>query len=177
MFDLHCVDYRLNQMELYESDIMVAPVFFEEQPLCGLADLFDFRMAGFISNQLVEKVYQPERLRTLMIASEGKFACEKMLIVGAGIKGEFDQSFLEAWLIATRQNIEKLQAKKILLEMPGIRLDGFSGINGPDILFSILSKLSSLEQLVIVDKTTSHHNYEIAYENLRRKIRAEMKMQ
>lgn len=101
MMQLHLLD---NPVDRFEGEVVAAPFFADERPLCGPAALLDWRLGGRLTEQLLQGKVTGSAGEHLLVRSNGKIAADWALFVGGGSRtaaGESDYRKLMRHLLAT----------------------------------------------------------------------------
>ncbi len=88
----------LGDIRFLQTDLVLAGVYRDERPPQGLAGLVDWYLFGQLTDLLLTDAFAGEEGRFALIATQGKIAAPKFMVVGLGERGAMSPDRLrELW--------------------------------------------------------------------------------
>jgi len=116
---IHFVPPDLRRLSDLRVDALVLPVWSDERPLRGTLSLVDWRLAGQLS-RLVQAGHLSGAVdETVLVATGGKFPFSRVFALGAGPRGDFDDSALTHWYGRAFETLGKAEVHASAWGLPG----------------------------------------------------------
>ena len=138
--ELRFVAPDLRQLDALESEVLACAVFEDVRPACGVAGLCDFRLAGTISRLLRSGYLTGERGEVMLLPGRPKLGFEKLLLLGAGPRHDFDEVVLAELLRLLLTTIDDLCARIAVVELPGRPHDLVAADRATDALLELAGR-------------------------------------
>jgi hypothetical protein len=118
------VDFRfvapdLRALDDHPAEVIACCVWSDERPLRGLAGLLDWRLAGRVSRLAKEHFLKGEAGEVVCMQGKPRLPFDKVLLVGAGARGDFDAAACRRATGALLHALEGLHVKRAVVELPG----------------------------------------------------------
>ncbi len=114
---------ELRALDASRAELLVVGVWEDVRPFTGTSGLVDYRLHGALS-RLAEEGFLTGKLgETLLVAGRPRTPFDKVLVLGAGRRRDFDKTRFDAVLGALLRALDDLRAKRVFIELPG-RHDG-----------------------------------------------------
>lgn len=161
----------LNHLDQLETEVLVVSIFADQRPLQGLAGLVDWRLCGRLSDWILEKRISGDEGEKLMLPGRPKLKADRVLAVGLGPEGRFDESRFRAFSRAVVQTLDEAHLSSVAISLPPIelapekRLRLFLDAVGDDALF---------DELIVFEPASAHRGLNEIVERERRRARAKM---
>ena len=156
-FTYRFIPVRARDLDSVEGDLLVVPVFEDERPPGGLADLVDWRMDGLLSRmrlaadngdtdnphyrELVLAPFAAGEDDKLLFPAGSKLPYLKVVIMGLGIRKKYDGARYRAVVKGIAQSAVSLNAKSLTLQLPGWQAAGLPARRACDVFVSELLNL------------------------------------
>jgi hypothetical protein len=101
-----------------EADLLVAPLWAGERPPRGLAGRADWHLCGFISRLMLDHRLRGDAGETILIASQGRIAAPRLLLLGCGPRAPFDADAGAAHAARAAAIAGDLRLSSVALAMP-----------------------------------------------------------
>ncbi len=121
--ELRFVTPELSRLDELDSEVLACSVWSDARPAHGLAGLCDWRLAGRVSDLLRRGHVTGELGEVVMLPGKPRLTFDKLLLVGAGPRGGFDEESFRRVVLSMLATMEGLSARASVVELPG-RHDG-----------------------------------------------------
>lgn len=117
--DLRFATPSLRRLDLFGTEILVAPLASDERPPHGLAGMVDWRLAGRVS-RLLESGFATGTLgEVLLVPGKPKLPFDKVVLFGIGPLADFDESVYRGVVERILVTLEGLRSRTAVVELPG----------------------------------------------------------
>lgn len=111
--DLHALD------EL-ECETLVTHHFVEDRPLQGLAGFVDWRMNGWLSQQIVKGIASGRVRETILTPGGRHLGVKRVLLVGLGTRNEFSPDHFRGVCLSTLRTLIRIPSRRFAVDLPGL---------------------------------------------------------
>jgi hypothetical protein len=134
--DLRFVTPTLANLDDLDVEVLCCTIWSDARPSHGVAGLCDFRLAGRIS-ELERRGHAKGTLgERVLIPGRPRLTFDKVIVFGAGDRGQFDDDVFRRVVIGMLDVMEGLSSRAAVVELPG-RSDGLiSAERAADILLA-----------------------------------------
>lgn len=101
-----------------EADLLIAPLWAGERPPRGLAGRADWHLCGFISRLVLQGRLHGDAGETTLIASQGRLAAPRLLLMGCGTRTPFSAEVGAAHAARAAGIAGGLKVSSVALAMP-----------------------------------------------------------
>lgn len=126
--DLRFVSPQLRRLDECRSEVLACALVEDERPPRGVAGLADWRLGGRVSHLLASGFLSGAAGEQALVPCRPKLPFDKLLLIGVGPRGGFDERACERALRTLLGTLSDLRARSAVVELPGRH---FSGITGP----------------------------------------------
>lgn len=149
---------RMRDLDGSEGSLLVAGVFKDDRPPQGLAELVDWRTDGLVSRiravtenpgldnphyeGLVVGPFSAEEEEKLLFPSNGRLSFFQVLIVGLGLKSQYDSHRYRSVVKRILETAASLKAEQMTLQLPGWQIAGLPGRRAADVFATELFNMS-----------------------------------
>jgi hypothetical protein len=117
--ELRFVPPELHALDQHPAEVIACGVWSDERPMRGLAGLLDWRLAGRVSKLAREKFVSGDAGEILCMQGKPRIPFDKVLLVGAGPRGAFDEAAYRKAVGTLLRTLEGLHVKRAVVELPG----------------------------------------------------------
>jgi hypothetical protein len=126
--DLHALDDS-------NVEVVACAIWRDERPMRGLAGLLDWRLAGRVSRLLRERFMKGELGEVLCLPGRPRLVFDKVVVIGAGERGAFDEAAFRTATGALLRTLEGLKVERAVVELPGRAGDRVAPERAAELLF------------------------------------------
>jgi hypothetical protein len=135
-FDLVLPD--LATVEKCRPDVLVVDVIPGQRPLSGLLEQVDWRMCGLVSRFLQRGLITGEVGERVLVPPARHVSCSFLLLVGAGPASGPSSLACNRALGAILEGVEMLEARRVVMTLPGRLAGGVSAFVAAQLLLARL---------------------------------------
>jgi hypothetical protein len=132
--ELHFISAALGELDSLESEVLACSLWQDVRPMGGVAGLCDWRLAGRISSLLRGGFLRGSRGEVMMIPGRPRMSFDKILLFGAGPRGDFDEERYREIMRHMMRTIEDLCSRLAVVELPGRQDDLIPAERAADML-------------------------------------------
>lgn len=156
-----------------ETEVLCLPLFSDERPLRGAIGLIDWRLCGRLSELLVNGTLVGSVGEALLMPPpERRLSAERLLIIGAGPRADFD---CRAHLRRTIARVLALRVRTAAFALPHASVPWLAPEDAIDLLLEACADKSEVfDEVVVVDTPSAQRAMEPRIEYARRRALAEM---
>jgi hypothetical protein len=119
MMELHCTGRTLRALDGTHGEVLVLGFYRDVRPFRGLLGQVDFRMLGRISKLAAKSFILGDLGETLLVPGRPRIPYDKILCVGLGASGAFDEQAFIGALRSIRSALQGLRVRRCTIELPG----------------------------------------------------------
>ncbi len=138
--ELQFVSPQLGKLDALESEVLACCVWKDVRPCDGVAGLCDWRLAGMISTLQRTGFLSGEHGEVLLIPGRPRLSFEKVLLFGAGDRGDFDDERFRLVMRHMLDTISKLCSRIAVVQLPGRQSDMISAERATDMLLEATAR-------------------------------------
>jgi hypothetical protein len=172
MIDLRFVAPDLRRLDETDAEIVACGVFQDERPFRGLAGLLDFRLGGKLSRLAKQGFVVGALDEAVLLPVRPRLPADKLLVLGLGPRGVFDQDTFRRVLARTLDALAGLSVKRAVVELPGRGAPALDAGTSASILFETLGE-DHRDALTFVEPERERAVYEQRDADTRRAARRE----
>jgi Cytosol aminopeptidase family, N-terminal domain len=117
--DLRFLPPELRHLDEANVELCACTVWDDERPVRGFAGLLDWRLGGRLSALLKTGFFHGDLGEVLLLPGKPHVPFEKVLVVGLGARGAFDDAAFRRSLLRMAGALEGLRVRRAVLELPG----------------------------------------------------------
>jgi hypothetical protein len=117
--DIRFLAPDLRHLDEANVEAAVGSFWQDERPMRGLAGLLDWRLAGRLSTLLASGWVRGEPGEVLLVPGKPHVPFEKILLVGLGARGSFDEDAFRSGVQRMAAALEGLRVRRAVVELPG----------------------------------------------------------
>ena len=117
--DLRFVAPDLRKLDAVRGDALGVGIFSDSRPLRGAAGLVDWRLGGFLSQQLTSGRLTGARGELSLVPTGGRLSIEKVFLVGLGAQSGFDGATFEEATRALVEAMTRALVRVAFVALPG----------------------------------------------------------
>ena len=117
--DIRFLAPDLRQLDEASVEVAVASFWQDERPMRGFAGLLDWRLAGRLSALLASGFVRGEPGEVLLVPGKPHLPFEKVLLVGLGLRADFDEATFRLSVTRMASALEGLRVRRAVVELPG----------------------------------------------------------
>jgi hypothetical protein len=117
--DLRFLPPEPRRFEEATVELCACSIWSDERPARGFAGLIDWQLGGRLSALLKAGFVRGERGEALLVPGKPHVPFEKVLVVGLGRRGAFDDDAFRDAIVHVARALEKLRVRRAVLELPG----------------------------------------------------------
>ncbi len=117
--DIRFLPPDLRQLDEASVEVAVGSFWQDERPMRGFAGLLDWRLAGRLSALLTSGFVRGEAGEVLLVPGKPHLPFEKVLLVGLGLRAEFDEDAFRRGTTRMASTLEGLRVRRAVVELPG----------------------------------------------------------
>jgi hypothetical protein len=121
--ELRFVPPELARLDEIDSEVLACSVWSDARPSHGLAGLCDWRLGGHLSDLQRRGLVTGILGEVVLLPGKPRLTFDKILVFGAGPRGDFDEETFHAVVRRMLAALEGLSARVSVVELPG-RHDG-----------------------------------------------------
>lgn len=170
--DLHFLSPDLRRLDEAPTEILLACLFEDERPVQGVAGLVNWRLAGRL-DRLLEGGFLTGKLGEVMMIPGGpRLRADKVLLVGLGPLGTFDERVFDEASEKIFETLRGLAVRSALVELPGRHVDAISPESAADRFFELASaEHYRFDAFVLLERPAAHKRITQHMVEERRRIR------
>ena len=119
MFEPSFVEPNLHRLDEQTAELLIVCVWEDVRPLRGPAGLVDFRCGNPISRAIAQGFFGGALGETLMMPGAPRLPFDKIVALGLGSRGVFDEPRFRASVQRLRSVVSDLRARRAVAELPG----------------------------------------------------------
>jgi hypothetical protein len=171
--ELRYVPLTLRAIDGLRSELAVLPFFEDERPLRAAAGLCDWRLCGRLSRLLEAGRVRGAPGECTLVPAGPRLPFERLLLVGVGPRGRFDDKAFELACERVAQALVGLRTRNVAVSIPG-RSAGLLPAEdaGRRFLSSVAAALDELDELAVMDEPDALRALAPGAEAERRRLRA-----
>jgi Cytosol aminopeptidase family, N-terminal domain len=170
--DLRFLPAEPRRLDEANVELCACSIWSDERPMRGLAGLLDWRLGGRLTALLRSGFLRGDAGETLLIPGKPHVPFEKVLVVGLGARGAFDEAaFLQAILHLARA-LEGLRVRRAVLELPGRASDAIDPERAITVTLESLGASAEHDLWWLIDTASAQHRIEQRAADERRRVRA-----
>lgn len=169
--ELRFVSPSLTTLDGLKTELLCLTVFSDERPLRGVAGLVDWRLCGRLSTLLVDaRVTGEFDDALLMPPPERRLAAERILCLGAGLRGSVDAVRLRTYLRTLIARVLQLRVRTLALELSHATGATIAPEQAIDVLLEESRPLADrIDELVLLEAGEAQKRMEPRIERMRRR--------
>ncbi|MCC6216367.1 MAG: leucyl aminopeptidase [Polyangiaceae bacterium] len=135
--DLRFVSPQLRRLDECRSELLACALAEDERPPRGVAGLVDWRLGGRLSRLLASGFVSGAAGEQLLVPCRPKLPFDKVLLVGVGPRGSFDERACERALGQLLATLSGLRTRSAVVELPGRHFDGVGAPRAAELLLGL----------------------------------------
>jgi len=114
------VGLETRPLERVPARLALAGVFVDDRPLRGAAGRADWRLCGLLSELLVAESMTGSVGEVTLVGTSGRLASEALLVVGLGLRRDFDAAAYERAVRTVFERVAGLAAETVVVGSLGV---------------------------------------------------------
>lgn len=119
MSEARFVQPDLRALDATPVEVIACSAWQDERPFRGALGLLDWRLAGKLSALARSGFLRGDAGEVMLVPGRPKLPFEKVIVLGLGPRGSFDEAVARAAIDRLRLTLEGLKVKRALVEVPG----------------------------------------------------------
>ena len=171
------MDYRfvapdLRRWDTLKTEAVALGLFEDDRPPRGALGLLDWRLCGYLSEQLAAGRVDGSRGERWLVPCRGRLPVDKLFIFGLGQREDFDVATYRAVLSDVLQTLTRARVRTALVALPG-RANGLIGAEqAMDVLLELTRGATEQDELILVEELEAQKEMERRIQQERRRARA-----
>lgn len=149
--NLHFTTPDLRQLDGAGGEVLACAIFSDEHPAKGVVALVDWRMAGRLSRRLESGLITGELGEVVLIPGKPRVPFEKLLILGAGPRADFDERAYATVIQRLLVTLGGLRIRMAVVERPGRHLGVIDSARGIDLLLEASADSGGQDSWTLVE--------------------------
>jgi len=101
------------------AELCACTIWKDERPVRGFAGTLDWRLGGRLSALLKSGFVRGDLGEMLLVPGKPHVPFEKVLVVGLGARGEFDDGAFRQAVLRIARALEGMRVRRAVVELPG----------------------------------------------------------
>jgi hypothetical protein len=132
--DVKFVTPDLRKLDLFVGEMLVLPIFHGERPPKGVTASVDYRLAGAISQLLIQGDFDGSLGQHRILRPRPRLGFDRLLLLGAGSPSQFNPQIYAALIDRLTALLIESGARRAVVELPGRAQDLIAPELAADIL-------------------------------------------
>jgi hypothetical protein len=151
--DLRYVPLSLRAIDGLRSELAVLSFFEDERPLRAAAGLCDWRLCGRLSRLIEAGRVRGAQGERVLCPAGARLPFERLLLIGIGPRGRFDEAVFEAVCQGIRDALIGLRVRNVAASIPGRSVGLISPEEaGRRFLIALATAADELDELALLDE-------------------------
>jgi hypothetical protein len=170
--DLSFLAPDARQLDEADVELCVCSIWADQRPMHGLAGLLDWRLGARLSALLKSGFVTGERGELLLVPGRPHTPFDKILVVGLGPRGQFDDGTFQEATLRLGRALEGLRVRRCVVELPGRGSDAIEPERAIALALESLGGSEQHDAWWVVDTAAAQQKMQARVEEERRRARA-----
>ena len=171
------MDYRfvapdLRRWDTLKTEAAALGLFADDRPPRDALGLLDWRLCGYLSDQLAAGRVDGSRGERWLVPCRGRLPVDKLFIFGLGRRDEFDAATYRVVLEDLLETLSKARVRTALVALPGRAAGLISAQDAMDTLLELTRGASEHDELILIEEVEAQKEMERRIQQERRRVRA-----
>lgn len=171
------MDYRfvapdLRRWDMLKTEAVALGLFEDDRPPRDALGLLDWRLCGYLSEQLDAGRVDGKRGERWLVPCRGRLPVDKLFIFGLGRRDVFDETTYRAVLGDLLETLASARVRTALVALPGRASGHISAEDAMDVLLELTRGAGDQDELILIEDLDAQKEMERRIQQERRRVRA-----
>lgn len=162
----------LRKLDDLRGEALALALFSDERPLRGALGLVDWRMAGFLSRQILRGHLSGHVGEVLLMPTAQRLPFDKLFVFGLGASADFDAAGYDAAVDRILRTLSRARVRASVCGLPGrsmLRIEAEEGISR---FLEASRGFDELDEITLIESAAAQREMEPIVSRVRRRDRA-----
>ena len=162
----------LEALDALKCEAILAAFFSDDRPLSGALGLIDWRLCGFLSNQLVRGTVLGTFGETVLVPLRPRFGVDKLFLLGLGPEKDFDHVALLGATTRMLQIVARAKVRTSALVLPGRSTGCIAAVDAMESFVVASRGHGEQDELILLEPANAQREMDPIVQRERRRARA-----
>ena len=162
----------LRRWDTLKMEAVALGLFEDDRPPHDALGLLDWRLCGYLSEQLAAGRVDGHRGERWLVPCRGRVPVEKLFVFGLGRRAAFDERVYREVLEDLLDTLAKARVRTALVALPGRAGGLISAEAAMDVLLELTRGASEHDELILIEEPEAQKEMERRIQQERRRVRA-----
>ena len=170
--DVRFVTPDWKSLDALQSEAIMAPLFSDERPLCGVLGLIDWRLCGFVSRMIQRGVVKGALGENVLMPLRPRLLVDKLFLFGLGPSAEFDEARAAA---ATERMLAagvSARMRAMALVLPGRNTGKIGAVTAIESFVQATAQSRDHDEVILFEPLEAQREMDPILQRERRRARA-----
>lgn len=162
----------LRRWDTLKTEAVAVGLFLDDRPPRDALGLLDWRLCGYLSEQLAAGRVDGRRSERWLVPCRGRLPVDKLFVFGLGHRDVFDATAYRALLSDMLETLTQARVRTALVGLPGRAAGLIAAEQAMDVLLELTRGASEQDELILIEEPDAQKAMERQIQQERRRVRA-----